>query len=329
MKEQAAKLMKAIAVDVVVDRLEQDGVDQVSSTFDYDALDNKTKDWLQQAETEITVLILGVQDLSQQYGQKVIQVGQRLTAVRDRLKYKRPGGFDQWLRSKGWTTRTVYNYIDAAAKFKNFANFQNFDIAPSAIWLLSSDSVDDSVRQQAIALAEAGEKVSHAKAKKLIKDQTAAKQSSRSLTIGDIVEVQAGEFQGQQVTINNLENEFAVGKLDDGQLIAIQYSEFEQPVGAQTEIQGGESSQRPEPRSKSVNNPQSSSESLETQLRIANERNRLISGELAELKERNQSIANDLAEETAYGDSLVRFIEQIIEHLPNELQQQAQQLIAV
>jgi hypothetical protein len=83
-------------------------------------------------------------------------MGNKLIEVKERL----PGAkFDQWLKHE-WSRRTAFNFIAVSKEFGS-ANFALDKIAPSALYLLASPSTPIAVREDAMSLAESGEKVTH------------------------------------------------------------------------------------------------------------------------------------------------------------------------
>lgn len=126
--------------------------------FDYEALDIIIRSSLQQRAEKI-------RSYSRRY---VVEVGRELAEARDELRHNKAGGFEGWVALEfGWSRRTAYNFISAYEAFGNCANFAQLEIADSAIYLLAPASED--IRNEAIQRAEAGEKISYAVAKGIIK----------------------------------------------------------------------------------------------------------------------------------------------------------------
>ncbi len=132
---------------------------EIITGFNYQALDAETRIVLQQRAVEIKSLVRrSVSD--------VVEVGLKLSEVRDKLSHNKQGGFKGWLQTEfTWSYETALNYIRVSDWAANNVNFTELDIAPSALYLLAGPSIPDEVRQEAIGRAEAGEKITHKKAR--------------------------------------------------------------------------------------------------------------------------------------------------------------------
>jgi hypothetical protein len=289
---------------------------QDSQEFDYGVLDKETRQWLQKVEVEMTVLLLQVEELGTRYVSQIIQVGERLVNVRDRLRYVRPGGFEGWCALKGWSRPTIYNYISAHEKFGKCLNLRHFDIAPSALWMLSAAAVPDEVRAQAIAIAEEGRTIAPATAKTLIKNP---KPSQGGLEVGSEIEIAAGEFEGQAATILALKKNVVVVELSDSQRsLPMLYSEVVAPPEKPQEIA------KPAPKEVA----QDPIAVCQSKLEIAQERCKRLEGEVIAAREKLILMESELQDETRYSDALRDFIKSILPMLPEEYQSKGGQLIA-
>ncbi|MBW4514530.1 MAG: pGP6-D family virulence protein [Timaviella obliquedivisa GSE-PSE-MK23-08B] len=297
---------------------------QDAQEFDYGALDEKTRKWLDRVEIEITVLLLQVEDLGNRYVSQVIQVGERLVNVRDRLRYVRPGGFDGWCALKGWCRAQAYNYISAYERFGKCPIVGHFDIAPSALWMLSAATVPEEVRDQALALAREGRAIDRATAKTLIYKTKPV--SQERLEIGAEINIAAGEFQGQAATVLEVKKNHVVVELADSQRkLPMLYSEvFVQPEKPPT-------LEKPAPKemTKEVGCYADTSRVAvcESKLAIVQERCKRLEGELSELKQKCFQTETGLRDKTQYSDALCRFIESILTMLPTELQAKGKLLL--
>lgn len=119
--------------------------------YDYSRLDAETRQVVEQKTAEI-------RDRMGRAAQNIVEIGQRLTEVQSRL----PGTqFDAWLNDEfGWSRRTAFQMM---AVFRRFGSAKSAltTIAPSALYLLASDSTPDEIRDQFIERAKAGEKITH------------------------------------------------------------------------------------------------------------------------------------------------------------------------
>lgn len=304
--------------------------------FDYAALDSNTQTWLRSKETEIAVLALQVQDLAEQYSRKVLQVGERLTQVRDRLSHNRKGGFEAWVRARGLKMTAVYGYMAAYARFGDCPNFAEFDISPSAIWMLSAASMPEEVRRQAIARAEGGEAITPTVVRAIAGSSSAPRSKPEPkpepFEVGEEVQVRSGQLQGQVVKVNRLENEYALVELpQDGSLMPVFYSEFEAEertvIDKDCQDRLGAKMSEPKANPPAVASAIDRVEGMEARLRVEQERGKLLAKELEETKQALARAKQELAEEMAFGDAVCDFLESIVLHLPQELQVKAKEFL--
>lgn len=135
--------------------------------FDYQQLDAETRIVVQQRTSEIKALM-------KRTAQDIIEIGEKLAEVRDKLTHNKQGGFEAWLQAEfDWTRQTAYRFISVSEKF-NRNNLLQLDFAPSALYLLAAPSTPDEARQEAIARAEAGEAITHTKAKEIVSEHKPA-----------------------------------------------------------------------------------------------------------------------------------------------------------
>jgi hypothetical protein len=133
----------------------------VIAAFDYAALAAETRIVVQQAAKEI-------RDELDLMRQSAIKIGRRLTDVRDALPH---GSWGAWLESEfHWTPQTATNYIRQAGLAAQNEKFFQFEdrIDPSAMGLLASPSTPEPAREEALARAEAGERVRHKDAREIV-----------------------------------------------------------------------------------------------------------------------------------------------------------------
>lgn len=128
-----------------------------SFSFDYSSLDTETAQFVQQQTSEI-------KGLFRQSIENILRIGQNLLQVKERLPH---GQWLTWLEAEfGWTVRTARNYMQAAEEFK-WETVSDLNIAAKALYLLASPSTPDEARDEAIARALAGEKITPAAAREL------------------------------------------------------------------------------------------------------------------------------------------------------------------
>lgn len=153
--------------------------------FDYSALDPETRIVVQQKAGEIKTIAKRVQS-------DVIEIGQRLAEVKQRLN----GKFTAWLEAElaelGWSERTAYNFIGVYQRFGS-ANFAIENVAVSALYALAAPSTPVEAVEEVKALADAGEKVTNAKAQEVIERVKAKRPKQVELVEGPEEEVEIGE----------------------------------------------------------------------------------------------------------------------------------------
>ncbi|BAS57986.1 hypothetical protein NIES2135_26320 [Leptolyngbya boryana NIES-2135] len=158
--------------------------------FRYDLLDTETRIIVQQRTSEIrSIMKRTVHD--------AIEIGVKLLEVKTRLGH---GHFGEWLsREFQWSHQTANNYMLVADKFQTVGNLDA--IAPSALYLLASDSTPSEVRQEFIDRAQSGKKITKEAVKSAI--QTA------KLQPGDerIVVEPTNPLHGQKVTVQKTDGD--------------------------------------------------------------------------------------------------------------------------
>lgn len=124
--------------------------------FNYTSLDAETSEFVQQQTGEIRVLM-------KRTAQGIVEIGQKLIAVKQKLGH---GRFGEWLEAEfDWGKSTANRFMNVALNFPNLGKLENF--APSALYLLSEASTPVGVREEAIVRAQAGEPISYTVAKKI------------------------------------------------------------------------------------------------------------------------------------------------------------------
>ena len=131
---------------------------QIITPFSYEDLDPETRIVVQQRTSEIKAI-------ARQTAQGVLDIGAKLTEVKDRLGH---GRFGYWLDQEfGWSDRTARSFMAAARTFKTEI-ISDLTIAPTALVMLASPSVPEAARQQAIQLATNGLPVNTRQARQII-----------------------------------------------------------------------------------------------------------------------------------------------------------------
>lgn len=129
-------------------------MDAVQTTFNYAALAPDTRTIVEAATDRLHVL-------ERKTGEQIIEIGKILIQVKVDIPH---GQFLPWLDAEfGWSQQSASNFIRVAEHFGKLPNFSNF--APSALYALASNSVPDEIRDEFVAKADAGEKVTHKEVK--------------------------------------------------------------------------------------------------------------------------------------------------------------------
>ena len=96
----------------------------------------------------------------------IVIIGRTLIGVKERLGH---GRFGEWLDAEfGWTDRAAQRFMQVASRFKSDI-MSDLSITPTALYLLAAPSTPDEAFEQAIALAESGEKVTHKVAQEIVR----------------------------------------------------------------------------------------------------------------------------------------------------------------
>jgi hypothetical protein len=124
----------------------------------YTSLDVESRIVVQQRTSEIKTLM-------RRTAQDIVDIGHKLIEVKDRLGH---GRFDAWLCVEfEWSLQTAKRFMNVARRFQN-QQFADFDMAPSALYLLAAPSAPESAREEALLRAEQGEPITHRVAQEII-----------------------------------------------------------------------------------------------------------------------------------------------------------------
>lgn len=131
----------------------------VAKSFDYSSLDAETSRFVQRQTGEILTLM-------KRTAQDILEIGQKLIEVKTKLKH---GQFGAWLKAEfNWTERTAQRFMRVAEQFSGKTdNLSELSLAPSALYLLAAPSTPEKAREEAVARAKAGERVTYATAKQI------------------------------------------------------------------------------------------------------------------------------------------------------------------
>jgi hypothetical protein len=138
--------------------------------------------------------------LQRQTAENIIKMGQILIDVKDLLPQ---GQFEDYLelefgQNHGYTQRSAQNFMNVARQFGG--KKVTYSIAPSVLYLLAAPSVPDSVRTEAIELAESGEKISVDRAKAMVTEaKVALIEEAVSAPSALVPDVKAAEYRECEV----------------------------------------------------------------------------------------------------------------------------------
>ena len=128
-------------------------------TFDYNGM--KAPD-IKRCESAVTKI--GAKQ--RRIAADIIDIGKELIAVKERLPH---GMFGSWLDHHfGWSQQSASNMMRAALQFGKVPKFGDLTIDQSALYLLSSDSCPDEVREEVLDTAKSGERITHKQVKEAI-----------------------------------------------------------------------------------------------------------------------------------------------------------------
>ena len=133
----------------------------VKPEFDYGVVPESSRELVKIKTVETKILV-------RQTAHGIIEIGKNLIEVKQVIGH---GNWLPWLDAEfGFSQSTADRFMRVAAKLPNVGNL---DIAPSALYLLTQNATPDEVRQEAITIAESGEKITSnlAKELKLAKDE--------------------------------------------------------------------------------------------------------------------------------------------------------------
>ena len=138
----------------------------VRKGFDYSSLDTATSDFVRQQTGDIKVLM-------KRTAQDIIEVGQKLIQVKERLGH---GNFGTWLATEfNWDERTARRFMNVAESFSDKSDIMSeVHFAPTALYELSSPSTPEAARSEALTRAKAGESITPKTAKAIRQKHTSA-----------------------------------------------------------------------------------------------------------------------------------------------------------
>jgi len=125
----------------------------LDQAFNYAEFDAESAAELQTAANRI-------RERMRQTIENVISIGGELTVVQAKLAKHNGGTFQAWCRLEfGWSKASAYNFINVFNQFGSRPNIGQLDAGLSALYMLAAPGVPDEARDEAIARAEQGERI--------------------------------------------------------------------------------------------------------------------------------------------------------------------------
>lgn len=282
---------------------------EVVTGFDYSGLDSETRIIVQQRCGEVRSLI-------KRSGADILEIGQKLIEVRDRLKH---GKWGAWLHAEfEWSIDTAENYMRVARQFGQIPNGSDFHAR--ALYLLASPNTPPEAREEAIALVGSGQPVSLATAKALVEEYKAPAQKPALFAQGDTVRVAEGELKGRSVVVEKVE----------GAVIHCVSEGKSQPfLPTELETDKGQAIVKKPQQWAAPNQQQTLLGSYESILQVEQERCSLLEKQLAAMVQQSEQTMQSLERERVQCDQLRELVREIFDELPNDFQDRAARLLAI
>lgn len=139
---------------------------EITTVFNYTQLDAETRIVVEQRTSEIKTLM-------RRTAQDIIEIGEKLIEVKERLPH---GAFGGWLESEfGWSQETARRFMNVAREFPQIPTGLEFQA--KALYLLAEPKTPDEARQEAIARAEAGERITYSTGRDIVDRHKEPKQN--------------------------------------------------------------------------------------------------------------------------------------------------------
>lgn len=155
--------------------------------FDYSQLEMESR-------IRVQTLADTIRRLMRVTAQQIVEIGEHLTEVRQRLGDNR---FENWLDAEfGWKLRTAYNFMAVAEKF-TAASLSDGRLSASALYLLAAPGVPEEARTAAVEIAQSGGTVSREVARAVVratkKRETAAVEEAQPALPAPVIEQPAAD----------------------------------------------------------------------------------------------------------------------------------------
>ena len=122
-------------------------MNEISETFDYSIVDDRTASFLKVKEQEMRTIVLNGS----------IQLGEKLIEAQEQLAKFNNGTFESWFTSIGLKKRTVYNYINQAKFVHQMHESEQIDMFQELPTTLRTEISKPSAEPEAVELVLSGD----------------------------------------------------------------------------------------------------------------------------------------------------------------------------
>lgn len=122
-------------------------MNEISETFDYSIVDDRTASFLKVKEQEMRTIVLNGS----------IQLGEKLIEAQEQLAKFNNGTFESWFTSIGLKKRTVYNYINQAKFVHQMHKSEQIDMFQELPTTLRTEISKPSAEPEAVELVLSGD----------------------------------------------------------------------------------------------------------------------------------------------------------------------------
>jgi Protein of unknown function (DUF3102) len=270
--------------------------------FDYERLGAEARIVVQQRTGEIKSLLRAT-------AQTALEIGQKLIEVKRHLGHGQWGG---WLESEfGWSQDTAARHIQIAQRMPDIPQIAEFDV--SALYVLSAPSTPPEARESAIALAQSGQPITHAKAQAIVQEH---KPPNPPLFVpGETVAVSSGDYVGRSVVVEKMDGAIVHCQVEGVSVPLLQSELVEKPTKKPTQYAA-------------TNQQQTLMGSYESMLAIEQERSAMLEKQLSALTTQAEQLTSDLARERDRTKAFCDLIRENFDRFPVEYRERIARLVS-
>ncbi len=186
-------------------------MNEISETFDYSIVDDRTASFLKAKEQEMRAIVLN----------GAVQLGDKLIEAQEKLAKYNNGTFEKWFKSLGLKKTTAYNYINQAQFVHQMNESEQINIFQELPMTLRTEVSKPSAQPEAVELVLSGD-IKTTKEYRELEKQLKKKDEQ----IDNLSEV-INDMSIQQPRV--IEKEVVVEKIpDDYEKLKQSYSELEE-----------------------------------------------------------------------------------------------------